>query len=52
MNMEVDANVMEKINAIWLTPYGVSAKFIFIGGVLHINPLQDLSSILEPLSVF
>lgn len=34
MNMDIDQNITEKLNAIWLTPYGMSAKFIFIGGVV------------------
>ncbi|WP_027710302.1 hypothetical protein [Zooshikella ganghwensis] len=32
--MEIDPNIADKLNAIWLTPYGISAKYIFIGGIL------------------
>jgi len=32
--MEVEPRIIEIINAIWLSPYGVAAKIIFISGGL------------------
>ncbi|WP_394212641.1 hypothetical protein [Enterovibrio calviensis] len=32
--MPADQSFVESLNAVWATPYGVAAKFIFMGGVL------------------
>ncbi|MDD1794217.1 hypothetical protein L4D06_16830 [Enterovibrio makurazakiensis] len=32
--MAVEQSVVESINAVWATPYGVAAKYIFVSGIL------------------
>ncbi|MEI8607863.1 hypothetical protein A1OS_18090 [Enterovibrio norvegicus] len=32
--MAVEQSVVESLNAVWATPYGVAAKYIFISGIV------------------
>ncbi|MEZ9522882.1 hypothetical protein [Enterovibrio norvegicus] len=32
--MAVEQSFVETLNAVWATPYGVAAQYIFIGGVV------------------
>ncbi|NGN96890.1 hypothetical protein G5S52_04250 [Grimontia sp. S25] len=32
--MAVEQGVVESLNAMWATPYGVAAKYIFISGIV------------------
>ena len=33
MEFDIDPQAIERINAIWETPYGIAAKFLFCGGL-------------------
>ncbi|GEM_PF-3441126 len=47
MNFNIDSQVLETINAIWATPYGVAAKFLFYIGlallVVVLNKRHNMS---------